>query len=150
MYIYVASSQPLILYVYKRPLIKRCASIFNVKSQEISSHICNTAVVEKTMKDKEDNDDNTVEQDDPQEKDEEFIDWDFEGLQDLLFSQGRIKTKTWLNKEFYPLIYRTLIHMIRSSKQPFVSDFRFSEFLAVDFILDDNLRIWLLEVNFNP
>jgi len=40
--------------------------------------------------------------------------------------------------------------MIRSSQQPFVSDFRFAEFLAVDFILDNNLRIWLLEVNFNP
>jgi tubulin polyglutamylase TTLL1 len=32
----------------------------------------------------------------------------------------------------------------------FVKDYRFSEFLAVDFLLDDSLRIWVLEVNFNP
>ena len=40
--------------------------------------------------------------------------------------------------------------MIRSSQAPFTRDSRFAEFLAVDFILDNDLRIWVLEVNFNP
>ena len=32
----------------------------------------------------------------------------------------------------------------------FVRDSRFSEFIAIDFLLDDNLDIWLLEFNYNP
>jgi tubulin polyglutamylase TTLL1 len=27
---------------------------------------------------------------------------------------------------------------------------RFGEFFAVDFLLDDNLDVWVLEVNYNP
>lgn len=129
----------------------RCASLFNSTSQLMSSHICNTAIVEKLLKEKNDDikDQERLRQADKAEL-ESYIDWDFDGLQDILLSEGRIQDKEWVHKHFYPLIYRTLIHMIRSTQGFFYRDSRFSEFLAVDFILDNDLRIWALELNFNP
>jgi hypothetical protein len=40
--------------------------------------------------------------------------------------------------------------MVRSSDHTFARDSRFAEFLAVDFLLDDNLDVWVLEVNHSP
>ena len=40
--------------------------------------------------------------------------------------------------------------MIRSTSYTFARDSRFSEFFAVDFLLDDDLDVWVLEVNYNP
>ena len=42
---------PLIYYVYTRPLIKRCAKEFSLNSTDKSSHICNTAIVKKNIED---------------------------------------------------------------------------------------------------
>ena len=57
--------------MYRRALIKRCASSFNLTSEEISSHICNTAVTEKKLQN------DTTEHSD----EEMFIDWNLEGLE---------------------------------------------------------------------
>ena len=46
------------VYAYRRALIKRCASPFNLLSKDISSHICNTAITEK-KKSNDDDDDST-------------------------------------------------------------------------------------------
>ena len=53
----------------------RCASLFNVSSQEISSHICNTAIVEK-VKGQQEQRDGDIEG----TEEEDYIDWSFEGL----------------------------------------------------------------------
>ena len=57
--------------MYRRALIKRCALSFNLTSEEISSHICNTAVTEKKLQN------DTTEHSD----EEMFIDWNLEGLE---------------------------------------------------------------------
>ncbi|CAD8137738.1 unnamed protein product [Paramecium pentaurelia] len=145
MYIYLASSKPLQLYMYKRALIKRCANEYNPLSESIPAHICNTAITEKTHK----NQSNSIES---QEEDEEmFIDWNLEGIEELLKEQGRIpKNQNWLQEYLYPRIYVKIIHTIRSGQYAFYQDSRFCEFLAIDFLLDNDLDIWLLEINYNP
>jgi tubulin polyglutamylase TTLL1 len=47
----VASTYPLIVYSYKRALIKRCAKEYSLFSTEKAAHVCNTAIVKKTLKD---------------------------------------------------------------------------------------------------
>jgi tubulin polyglutamylase TTLL1 len=70
------------VYSYKRALIKRCAGAFNVTSEDIPSHICNTAIVEKN-KGKED--EGTDQSENSEESNEEyFIDWDLDGIEKLL------------------------------------------------------------------
>lgn len=104
------------VYAYKRALIKRCASPFNVVSKEISSHICNTAVTEKKKSLEDDtDDDNTSQESSANNEEEYFIDWDLDGIQKLLIEQGKLPEDTnWLNEELYPKIWRKLIHTIRS------------------------------------
>ena len=40
--------------------------------------------------------------------------------------------------------------MVRSTYYSFSRDSRFGEFFAVDFLLDNDLEVWVLEVNYNP
>ncbi|CAD8076688.1 unnamed protein product [Paramecium sonneborni] len=146
-YIYLASSNPLQVYTYKRALIKRCANEYNPLSEQIPAHICNTAVTEKTHKNSSNQADGNIESED----EEMFIDWNLEGIEELLKEQGRItKKQQWLQNYLYPRIYSKIIHTIRSGQYSFYKDSRFSEFLAIDFLLDYELDIWLLEINYNP
>ena len=115
-------------------------------STDKAAHVCNTAIVEKTLQSEDDSSSDS----DSIEDEEFFIDWYLEGLQDLLLAQGRIKSTAWLEDYLYPRIHRSLVHLTRSSYHTFARDSRYAEFFAVDFLLDDNLDVWVLEVNFNP
>ncbi|CAD8156648.1 unnamed protein product [Paramecium pentaurelia] len=140
-YYTIISTKPVIAYSYSRALIKRCAKPFSVHSTEKGAHVCNTAIVKNLVK---------TDKDDQEIEDEEFfIDWYLEGLEDLLIKQGRAK-KGWLQSYLYPKIHRSLIHMTKATYHSFARDSTFGEFFAVDFLLDDNLDVWVLEVNYNP
>ena len=84
------------------------------------------------------------------EEEEFFIDWNFEGLQDKLFSEGKIKNTTWMDEQLYPTVYRMLIHQVRSAQKKFSRDSRLSEFFATDFMLTEDLEVFILETNYNP
>lgn len=85
------------------------------------------------------------------DEEELFIDWDLDGIEKLLIEEGRVRREdNWLNNYLYPKIYTKVIHTIRSGQDSFISDSRFAEFLAIDFLIDDDLDIWLLEINYNP
>ena len=56
----------------------------------------------------------------------------------------------WLENKLYPMIYTKLIHLVRSVQDKFSKDSRFAEFFATDFILTDDLEIYILETNYNP
>jgi len=64
----------LIVYSYSRPLIKRCAKEYDPKSLEKAAHICNTAIVKKTISESSQTNKDGI------EEEEFFIDWNFEGL----------------------------------------------------------------------
>jgi hypothetical protein len=50
-YFLITSTEPFIVHAYKKALIKRCAKPFSMFSTEKAAHVCNTAIVRKTMKD---------------------------------------------------------------------------------------------------
>lgn len=87
-----------------------------------------------------------------QDNEEEYIiDWHLEYLEEYLKEQGKIaKDFDWLNQHMYPEIYKAVIHLVQSGKQDFYHDSRFFELFAVDFLLDENLKLFFLENNFNP
>lgn len=67
-----------------------------------------------------------------------------------MIAEGKIKNNKWLNDELFPQIHRMLIHLVRSASRKFVKDSRLGEFFATDFMLTDNLEIFILETNYNP
>ena len=75
----LSSTKPIISYVYRRALIKRCAKPFSVYSTEKAAHVCNTAIVTKSSGLKEDFNKND-EVSENVEEEEFFIDWNLEGL----------------------------------------------------------------------
>jgi hypothetical protein len=104
-YFTIASTNPHMLYGYKRALIKQCALSFNLTDFTKQGHVCNTAVV-KDHKATTNNDDD----------DDLYIDWNLEELQDLLLQQGRINSTTWLEDYLLPQMYRKMTHLFMSVK----------------------------------
>ncbi|CAD8120836.1 unnamed protein product [Paramecium sonneborni] len=138
-YFIIASTYPLIVYAYDSSLIRRCAMPFNKFSLEKSSHVCNTAIVKKK-----------IGAEDLQVDEQFFINWKLDYLQELLLQQKKIKNKNWLNNYLYPKIHNTIQHLIMSTQQFYDKDSKLSEFFGVDFMLTDDLQIYVLEVNSNP
>lgn len=68
-YFSIASTNPNILYGYKKALIKQCGLAFDLKQTTKEAHVCNTAVT-KTLKEDF--------KDDPE--DSLYIDWNLEEL----------------------------------------------------------------------
>lgn len=67
-YFQIASTNPPILYGYKKALIKQCALKFNLRDFTKEGHVCNTAVT-KSLKDGKGDDDDDL-----------YIDWNLEEL----------------------------------------------------------------------
>lgn len=74
-YWFIASTNPLQVYAYTRPLIKRCAKKFDLLSSEKAAHVCNTAIVKKQKQKR-----SAYAKKNGIEDEEFFIDWNFEGL----------------------------------------------------------------------
>ncbi|CAD8106689.1 unnamed protein product [Paramecium sonneborni] len=138
-YFIIASTYPLIVYAYDSSLIRRCATPFNKFSIEKSSHVCNTAILKKK-----------IEAEQMENEEQYYIDWNLDYIQELLLKQKKIKNKNWLNNYLYPKIHNAIQHLIMSTQQFFDKDSKLSEFFGVDFMLTDDLQIYVLEVNSNP
>ncbi|CAD8142537.1 unnamed protein product [Paramecium octaurelia] len=143
----LASTNPIIAYAYDKTLIRRCIATFDKFSLDKEAHVCNTAVVQSTLQKKGSD---LYMREDNSDESELYIDWKLDYLQDLLLKQGKIKDTKWLQNYLYPTIDRMIIHAIRSTQQKFNRDSRLAEFFAADFILTDDLQIYIMEMNYNP
>ncbi|CAK77369.1 unnamed protein product (macronuclear) [Paramecium tetraurelia] len=137
-YFQIASTNPPILFGYKKALIKQCALKFNLTDFSKEAHVCNTAIT-KSLK-----------EDIKQQNNEYYIDWNLEELQDLLLQDGLIISTDWLNEYLMPQIQLKLFHLFNSVQNKLFKDSRVGEFFGVDFILDQNLELWIFECNRNP
>ncbi|CAD8200294.1 unnamed protein product [Paramecium pentaurelia] len=173
----IVSTNPLIAYAYDKTLIRRCIYPYDKFSTLKGAHVCNTAIVKKTIlsmqnesqeQDENDNDDdnddefttinkknnnnNTINNSisDQINQEDLYIDWKLDYLQELLLKQGKIKNKKWLKQELLPQIDRMIIHAIRSAQYTFAKDSKLGEFFAADFLLTDDLKLHIMEINYNP
>ncbi|CAD8140465.1 unnamed protein product [Paramecium octaurelia] len=143
----LASTNPIIAYAYDNTLIRRCIAPFDKFSLNKEAHVCNTAIVKSTLKQRG----SDLDMDDENADESElFIDWKLDYLQELLLKQGKIKDKKWLQNYLYPTVDRMIIHSIKSVEGQITKDSRLAEFFAADFILTDDLKIHIMEINYNP
>lgn len=50
----------------------------------------------------------------------------------------------------YPIVDRSIIHAIRATEHTFSKDSKAAEFFAADFILTDDFKVYIMEINYNP
>lgn len=55
-----------------------------------------------------------------------------------------------MEEEIYPQIYKAIIHLTRLGEHKFLKDSRVNENFALDFLLDDQSKLWFMENNPNP
>jgi hypothetical protein len=78
------------------------------------------------------------------------VDFPLEGLHEYLTAEGKINDPLWLQKEVYPQIYRAVTHLTRMGEHDLLIDSRVNENFAIDFLLDEDSKIWFMENNPNP
>ncbi len=76
--------------------------------------------------------------------------WSMERLQDYLLKIGKINSTTWLDDYLRPEFKKAMIHLVRMSAHTFWENSALYELYGVDFMLDDDLNLWFIELNSGP
>jgi len=137
-YLLVANTDPLIL-LYHDGFLRFSYSEYNGTSTEMTSHITNTAIVKDLMKHQ------------PSTKASAMEDqmWTFERFEDFIVKKMNL-TENWLESYVRPAMKKNMLHLIRMHIHNFLLHPRTFELFGVDFIFDENLHLWFLEVNRSP
>ncbi|KAL4448661.1 hypothetical protein ABPG74_012750 [Tetrahymena malaccensis] len=130
-YFFIASTDPLIIYVQKLALLKKCANDYDKFDYDFSKHVCNTSISKQIT-------------------DSFVVEFALEGLEKYLLENNKITNPNWLEEEIYPQIYRAVTHLVRSGAHDFLIDSRVNENFALDFLIDEDSKVWFLENNPNP
>jgi hypothetical protein len=72
----------------------------------------------------------------------------FEEFAKLLIKEGYISKPSWKDEYLVPLIQTKLAHLVNSLDLK--KGERFDQFLGIDFILDQEFNLWILECDTNP
>ena len=76
--------------------------------------------------------------------------WSFDRLQAYLLEQGIIHDNSWLDNYLRPEFKKAMIHLVRLASSSFYRGSTVYEIFGVDFMLDNDLNLWFLEVNTGP
>ena len=84
--IFVASLEPMIVYVNPRPIFRLCHDLYDPKQNNREAHVCNP----KTLK-------------------QYLDDMDLLGLEEYMIKQGFVTEKGWANSTFIPNLKKLII-----------------------------------------
>lgn len=131
MYVLVTSFSPMVIWMHREGFARFSNQRFSLEDIDNNIvHLTNVAI-QKTAEDY-----------DP----EKGAKWSLESLRTYLtHKHGSDKTATVFNQ-----ISRTVIRSLQSVKKSIISDKHCFELYGYDLMLDDALKIWLIEVNASP
>ena len=145
-YMLIASVDPLIVY-YHDGILRVSLQKFKLDSKDKTTHFTNTHLAEGLFElaRKEGKWDGMTE---TQLKD--FQTWNFTRFQDYLMEVGHIQDSNWLENYLRPKIKTILIHLLRSTSHDFTKRSNLFKLWGMDFMIDDNLKLWFIEANTKP
>ena len=77
--------------------------------------------------------------------------WTFETLQKYLLEVGKINDTNWLDNYLRPEFKKAYIHLIRVARHSYLNtSSSIFEFYGADFMIDDDMNLWFIEVNSGP
>ena len=136
-YMVIASTEPLIVF-YQDGLIRLAHDEFDEHSTDKGAHLTNLSVAKK-------------EHGDDQTEEEAMAEaaWTMQQFQDYLVANG-IVDEEWFEEVMVPKMKSIIMHTVRSVSERLLRHPGVFEMLGVDFLLDADLNLWLMEVTPNP
>ena len=71
-------------------------------------------------------------------------------LQEYLLAEGKISDPNWLDNYLRPQFKRAFLSMAKMNEEYFYHSADVFELFGVDFVIDDNLELYIVEVNASP
>jgi len=139
-YMLIASSNPLILY-FSDGYLRVSTQKYDTKSKELGVHLTNTYVAEKVLKKGK----STISE---QEFKKQY--WTMTKLGEYLHTNGLIKDTNWIETGLRTQIKRAMSHLARATAYSYEKRSNTYELFGIDFLLDENLKLWFIECNAGP
>ena len=76
--------------------------------------------------------------------------WTMERLQEYLLESGKVNDKNWLENDLRQKMKKAMVHIVNMTKYSFWNRTNTYQLMGVDFILDDDLKLWFIEANTKP
>ena len=135
-YMMIASTNPLIVY-YHDGYLTLSFHKYDANSTEKSIHVTNTHVSFKLLNASKD-------------KENIILENPYTLLQDELLKTGRITDTNWIENSMKPQMMKIMIHISQMGKPMFVKRSNTYQIFGIDFLLDENLKVWFVEANTTP
>ncbi|XP_076643205.1 tubulin glycylase 3A-like [Halictus rubicundus] len=132
----ITSTQPLVVWMYKDILIRFASKDFTLENFHESIHLCNTTVQLKYRKTVKSNAQIPSE-----------LHWNLQRFKEYLKSMDR--ESAW-EKLIKPGIKQNLIGALLASQENMVNRRNSFQLYGADFLIMDDLSVWLIEINTNP
>ena len=146
MYMLIASTNPFIVY-YHDGFLRLSLQEYDAKSNDRNVHITNTAVSRTLIESaKEQGNYNGMERNELKN----FQIWMLDEFERYLLEAGLINDNNWLNNYLRPEFKKAMVHLIRISQHSFLKTSSVYELYGLDFILDQDMKLWVIEANAKP
>jgi hypothetical protein len=140
-YMIIASVNPLIL-LYHEGFLRVTLSNYNVSSSSTSGHITNTQIAKDLI-----NKQNLTASDKEKVLSEQM--WTLPDLETYLIGQGKVQAN-WVKTDLVSKMKSQMLHLTKSVYKHLLPHPGVFELYGVDFLLDEDLNLWFLEINRSP
>jgi len=145
-YMLIASTNPLIVY-YHDGFLRVSLSKYEKESKEKNVHFTNTHLSKEIFaKAKGDKLYDGMTENELRD----YQMWTMEDLQRYLLQSGKIYDENWLNNYLRPKFKEAFIHIARMSEKGLYKSSGLFEMFGLDFVMDEETNIWLIECNPSP
>jgi len=145
-YMLIASTNPLIVY-YHDGFLRASLSPYDKFSFEREKHLTNTHLAyDAFVKARQEG---TFNGKTEKELRESHI-WKFEDLEKYLLESGKITDENWLENYLRPQFKKVMIHLVKMTSPFYLKQSNVYGLFGLDFMLDDEFRLWFIEANPNP
>ena len=145
-YLLIASTNPLIAY-YHDGFLRVSLHKYDLKSKERGAHLTNTDLSKDLFEFAAKNGTwNGMTENELRN----FQMWKFDRLQEYLIDIEKVSDNHWLDNYLKPEIMKAMIHVLRISKDNLVKTNNMYHLCGLDFILDENMKLWFIEANIKP
>ena len=145
-YMLIASTDPLIVY-YHDGFLRVSLHQYDPESKERAAHLTNTDISKGIF---ELAGQNGTWNGMTETELRDFQMWNFTRFHEYLMDVGKVNDENWLDNFLRPEIKKAMIHVMRMTQDKLLKANNIYQFTGLDFLLDDNMKLWFIEANIRP